>query len=269
MEMERLKQRLKALHLPTMAAELEAEAKKAIKLKLSYTEFFANLVERECETRMDRSTALRIKKARFPFVRTLEEFEFSFQPSISEPQMKELGHLAFLGKAENILWVGDQGTGKTHLAIALGVKACMAKKKVLFLTVLELVERLTVARVDGTFAKKLLELSRLDLLILDELGYQEISKAQAQLLFQVVAKRYEHGSILLTTNQTFENWGEALAGDKVVATAMIDRLLHHSHIIAIQGPSYRMKDKVITPKRKEVQNGDSTQPIEHMGSRRR
>jgi DNA replication protein DnaC len=253
MENEELRKRLKELSLRTMASIFEEEAKKAGKLKLSYTDFLAKLVEEEHLSRCDRSVAARIAKAKFPFVRTIEEFDFSFQPSLSPQYIKELGKLSFTEKAENIVFLGLPGTGKTHLSVAIGVRACMARKRVLFFLLSELLDLLVAAKISGTLGRKLSELSRIDLLICDEIGYVAIDRERANLFFQLVAKRYERGSIILNSNKTFEEWGEIFYGDEVVASGLLDRLLHHSHIIAIDGPSYRTKDKKASLKKKKAQ----------------
>jgi DNA replication protein DnaC len=244
MEPDELKGRLKSLCLPTMAANFQEEARKAAKLKCSYTDYLARLVEEEYLARTDRSIAARIAKAKFPFLRTLEAFDFSFQPTLSPQYLKELATLSFLELAENVLLLGPPGTGKTHLAISLGMRACAARKRVAFYSTAELLELLNLAQVSGLLPRKLTELSRLDLLVVDELGYDALDRRQAQLFFQVVAKRYERGSIVLTSNKSFEDWDDIFGGNEVVATAIVDRLVHHSHLIAINGPSYRTKDKL-------------------------
>ena len=242
-EVERLRQQLKKLSLHTMAAIFEQEAEKAAKIQMSYTAFLARLADEELAAKTERSINTKVAKARFPAIKTLESFDFSFQPSIPVATIKELAELGFLDRAENIVQVGPSGTGKTHLAIALGLKACMARKRVLFTTVHALLEQLVAATVDRSLGSRLEMLSRLDLVIADELGYMPVDTQRANLFFQFVSCRYEKGSIILTTNKSFDQWGQVF-GDDVIASAILDRLLHHSHIIAINGPSYRLKDKL-------------------------
>lgn len=239
---ERLRTSLKRLGLHTAAGIFEREAQKAAKTKQSYVGFLGHLVEEELAAKADRSINARIARARFPAVRTLEAFDFPFQPSIPAPLIRELAELSFLDRAENLLLLGPAGTGKTHLSIALGIRACAAHKRVLFRPIADLLDELIAATVDHTLAARLEVLSRLDLLILDELGYLPMDSRRANLFFQLISRRYEHGSIILTGNKPFEEWG-TIFGDEVIAAAILDRLLHHSHIIAISGPSYRTKDK--------------------------
>lgn len=253
MESDALNIRLKQLGLHTISSLFEEEAKKAGKLKLSYTEYLRQLVEAECLARTDRSIRARIQKAKFPFIRTLEAFDFGFQPKLSAPYIKELGTLSFLEKAENVLLLGPPGTGKTHLAIALGVRACQARKRTIYFSFADLLEQLVVAKVSRILPRTLQELSRLDLIIIDELGYETLDRERAHLFFQVIAKRYERGSVILTSNKPFEEWGTLLGGDEAAAVGLLDRLLHHSHPIVIDGSSYRTKDKVdMLKKRKSL-----------------
>jgi DNA replication protein DnaC len=239
---ERLRTNLKHLGLHTIADVAEREAQKAAKTKQSYVGFLSHLVDEELAAKADRSVNARIARARFPAVRTLEAFQFDFQPSIPAALIRELAELGFLARAENILLLGPTGTGKSHLSIAIGIRACMAHKRVLFRPIADLLDELVAATVDQTLGTRLDVLSRLDLLILDEFGYLSMDARRANLFFQLISRRYEHGSIILTGNKPFEEWG-TIFGDDVIASAVFDRLIHHSHIIAISGPSFRAKDK--------------------------
>jgi len=239
---ERLRTSLKRLGLHTIADLCEREAQKAAKTKQSYAGFLGHLVEEELAAKADRSINARIARARFPAVRTLEAFQFDFQPTIPAALIRELAELSFLDRAENLILVGPPGVGKSHLAIALGIKACSAHKRVWFRPVPDLLDELVAATVDHTLAARLEALGRLDLLILDELGYLPMDPRRANLFFQLISRRYEHGSIIITSNKPFEEWG-AIFGDDVIASAVLDRLLHHSHLVAISGQSYRTKDK--------------------------
>jgi len=240
---EQLREQLKGLRLHTMAAIFEEEAEKAAKTQLSYTAFLARLVQEEVAVKIDRSINARIAKARFPALKTLEGFDFTFQPSLPAARVKELAELGFIERAQNILFIGPPGTGKSHLAIALGIKACIARKRVLFTYAPALLDQLVAATIDRSLASKLDTLGRLDLLVVDELGYMPIDTQRANLFFQLISRRYEKGSVIITTNKPFDQWGQ-IFGDDVNASAILDRLLHHSHIIAINGPSYRLKDKL-------------------------
>jgi DNA replication protein DnaC len=237
-----LAEQLRTLGLYVMAeryAELAEEARKA---KSPYPHYLGALVSAQLVARMDRSFKERLTRARFPAVKTLEAFDFRFQPTLDETHVRTLAELTFLEQAETVLLVGPPGVGKSHLAISLGVKACAARKRVLFYPVAELMDQLVLAEAAGTLPGKLLELSRQDLLILDELGYLSLDRRRANLFFQVVSRLYEKGSVIVTTNRRFESWAEIFAGDAVIAGAILDRLLHHRHILAINGPSYRTPD---------------------------
>lgn len=233
---------LKGLGLYIMAERYGELAEEARKAKSPYPQYLAALVSAQLAARMDRSFRERLTRARFPALKTLEAFDFAFQPALDETHVRTLAELAFLEQAENVLWVGAPGVGKTHLAIALGVKACAARKRVLFYPVADLMDELVLAEAAGTLPGRLVELSRLNLLILDELGYLSLDRRRANLFFQVVSRLYEKGSVIVTTNRRFESWAEIFAGDAVIAGAILDRLLHHRHILAINGPSYRTPD---------------------------
>lgn len=207
-ELQGLKQQLKRLSLHTMAAMLEEELNKAIKAQAGYTAFLERLVGEELAAKTDRSINARVAKARFPAIRTLEAFDFSYQPDLPVAVIKELARLEFLEKAENVVLVGPPGTGKGHLATGIALKACEARKRVLFAYVPTLLDQLVAATVDGSLGRRLHDLGKLDLLVADELGYLPMDPQRASLFFQLVSRRYERGSTVITTNKPFEQWGQ-------------------------------------------------------------
>lgn len=238
-----LESQMQALKLKGMLAHYQEVTEKASQNNLSYTEYLSLLFEEELKRKNEGTVKTKINKARFPFIKTLEEFDFSFQPSLREKEIIALSSLDFVEKKENVIFLGPPGVGKTHLAVALGIKACMAKYRVVFITAQKLLEELSLSLRDGSLLDKLLGYSRLNLLIIDELGYMPVSKEQANLLFRLVSMRYEKGSIILTSNYNFNEWGEIFS-DQVVAAAIIDRLVHHARIFYINGTSYRLKGKL-------------------------
>ena len=234
-------QYLKTLSLHRIKETYKDEADKAAKAKLGYQDYLQRLLETEVLSKIERSINRKMQIAGFPQVKRLEEFDFSYQPQINEKLIREIGSLNFLDEAKNILFVGASGVGKTHLAIALGIKAVQARKRVLFFTAEQLTLQLASADVAGNLNKILDSLSRVDLIIIDELGYLTLSKQTAKLFFQLISKRYEIGSIIITTNKPFEEWGEVF-NDDVVAAAVLDRLLHLSYPFLINGKSFRLKN---------------------------
>ena len=231
----------KLLTLSSVSDNYETMAIDATKTKISYQEYLYKLLQQQIIDRVDRSVNAKIKKAGFPYVATMEMFDFSFQPNIDEKLLKELSTLSFLDSGKNILFVGAPGVGKTHLAIAIGLEATKQRRRVKFTTAEELTNELIAARQSNTLADYLERASRIELLIIDEIGYLDIQKESASLFFRLISKRYEKSSTIITSNKPFEEWADVF-GDEVIASAILDRLLHHAYPFLINGPSYRMKE---------------------------
>jgi DNA replication protein DnaC len=236
-----LKHHLKALKLPTVLAECEKVAARAAADHVDHLGFLLHVVELELIERERKAADRRLKAARFPAPKTLDEFDFAARPSVNKPLLLDLARGDYLTRRENVLFVGPSGTGKTHLATALGLAACAQGKKVRFWRVTELITTLREADQDRQLIRLRHQLSRLDLLILDELGYVPASKAGAELLFDVIATAYERSSIVLTTNLGFEHWTEVLGNERLTGAAL-DRLTHRATIVETVGESYRLQD---------------------------
>jgi DNA replication protein DnaC len=235
---------LKRLRLPCVGERLAQVTQQAAEEGWSYEEFLATLLQQEVFARDQGSLERRIRAARFPHRnKTLESFDFTYQTSVRKQVLLHLASMRFVELGHNVIFLGPPGTGKTHLSVALGLKACQAGYNVLFLSAVEAVTQLLEARKQGTLRRALSRLTKPDLLIVDEMGYIPFAREAANLFFQVVNARYEHGSTMISSNRAFSGWGEVFGGDVVVAAAMIDRLVHHAEIISLKGASYRLKGK--------------------------
>ncbi len=244
-----LEHHLKQLKLPTMLREYASVAATCGRENQPFETFLLRLCERELVDRQQRATERRIKAAKFPMLKTIEGFDFSVQPSINEALIRELLGGEFIDRRENVLLIGNSGTGKTHLATALGLAACHEGRKVRFFGVTGLVTQLLEAREDRRLERLLKQLGRQDLLILDELGYVPFTKAGAELLFEVVSRAYERHSLIVTTNLPFEQWAEVCGSERLTG-AMLDRLTHRVHIVEANGESYRLRDSQRRMKRR-------------------
>jgi DNA replication protein DnaC len=232
----------RALKAPAAARALPKLAERARQEQWSYEQFAQTLLETEVCARDSHGGEARIRQARFPARKTLEEFDFSFQRSVKKTVIEHLGQLDFLHAKESIVALGPPGTGKTHLAIAIGIRSCLAGHRVRFHTATEWVARLADAKRDGRLEAELQALGRIPVLVVDEVGYIPFDPQAANLMFALVSSRYERASMIVTSNKPFSRWGE-IFGDDVVAAAMIDRLVHHADILNLKGDSYRLKDK--------------------------
>jgi len=234
---------LEALAFRFMREHYRPLAAEAARGEWDCLDYFCRLVEGEAAMRQDRSVQRRIRLARFPVLKSLDDFDWTWPAKLNRAQVQNLFRLDFLSARANVIFLGGVGLGKSHLSIALGYAACLRGFSVRFASAIDIVNNLAAARAANTLKKELRKYTRPHLLIVDELGYLPIDRLGADLLFQVISQRYERGSIVLTSNKAYKHWPEIFHNDSVLATAVLDRLLHHAETVTLSGKSYRMKDQ--------------------------
>ncbi len=242
LELERARQTLETLGLSKAAQTLDAHLEVTGKKEGTYLDFLNRILDSEADERRRRSEETRLKLSRLPSRKRLDDFDFSYQPGLDERQVRELASLAFVQRQENVILLGPPGVGKSHLAIGLASEAISHGMSVYFVSMSRLLSDLGKAAREGRLERRWKIYQRPRLLVVDEIGYSSLDRIQGNLFFQLVCARYERGSMVLTSNKSFTDWGE-LMGDNALATAILDRLLHHSHVVNIRGPSYRMKTR--------------------------
>jgi len=244
---KRLAEQLTALKLVAVQEHYLSLASEAAQKQWSHVDYLARLIELEATRRQELTVQRRIAAARFPAVKTLDQFDWSWPKKINRTQIQNLFRLAFLPDKTNVIFLGGVGLGKSHLACALGYAACQAGHSVLFTTAVDIINTLTAAQAACRLKADLKRFVAPAILCIDEVGYLPIDKTGADLLFQVISQRYERGSIVLTTNQAYKHWAKIFNNDSTLTSAVLDRLLHHAETVIIEGKSYRMKDQIEAP----------------------
>lgn len=245
---------LKTLFLTTAVSNWQRMAQEARKRRQGHPEYLADLMSLEVQKRRERRIQRRTKDAKFPLLKTLDTFEFDQQPKLDKDEVLDLFDGGFVREAQNVVLLGPVGTGKTHLAIALGLACCQREMRVRFTTAAELTNLLVEAKMQGRLSRKLEQLARFDLVILDELGYVPFDKESADLLFGFITKVYERRSLVVTTNLPFARWTEVFH-DATAAAAVIDRIMHHASVFKTEGQSYRLKDARAARRKKTTRKG--------------
>lgn len=242
-DIEQFESQLAYLKLQTILSLYQALAKQAAEQDWTHLQYLEALINEEALQRQQRARERRIRLARFPAPKTLEQFNWQWPTSINEMAVKHLFGLQFVKDKANVIFLGGVGMGKTHLSIALGYQACLHNYSVLFTTAVEVINNLTAAQKVGQLKQELNKYVRPQVLLLDELGFLPIDKKGADLLFQVLSQRYERGAIILSSNRAYKDWPEIFNNDATLTSAILDRLLHHAETVVIEGKSYRMKDR--------------------------
>ena len=234
--------KLKQFKLSGIARSLDLRIQQAKNDNLAYSDFLSLLLEDEANQRGDNKQRRLYQQAKLPFEKGLEDFDFTFQPSIKKKEILELAACQFIQRKENIIFIGQPGTGKTHLSVSLALRALGYGCRVLFTTVWEVINTLQQSRADFSYHKKVQQYLKPDLLVLDELGYRSMAENTVEDFFEIISQRYEKGSIIITSNRDFQNWDKIFI-DKTLTGAILDRLIHHCHTIVIKGESYRFKNR--------------------------
>jgi DNA replication protein DnaC len=232
------------LKLPWIRENFEPLSNQAAQKQWTHLDYLRGLLEGETHLRMQRATQRRIKAARFPVVKALEQFDWSWPKKINRLQIQNLFRLQFITHKANVIFLGGVGLGKTHLASALAYQACLQGHRTLFASAADIINTLAAAQANHRLKVELPKYLRPAVLVIDEIGFMPIDKHGADLLFQVISQRYEKGAIILTTNKTFKTWPSIFNNDSVITSAVLDRLLHHAEVVTIQGNSYRMKERI-------------------------
>jgi DNA replication protein DnaC len=241
-----LDQHLSYLKLLSIRENYEALAKQAAQKQWTHIQYLAELIQAQALQRRDRAIERRICQARFPQIKTLEQFNWSWPKKINQQQVRNMFRLKWIEDKNNVIFIGGVGLGKTHIATALGYEACLKGYSVLFSTAVDAINNLTAARAAGRLKQELNKYLKPDMIVCDELGYLPIDKTGADLLFQIISHRYEKGSLIITTNRVFKKWPEIFNNDSTLTSALLDRLLHHAETTVIEGDSYRMKEVIET-----------------------
>ena len=240
----RLHAQLAAMHMTYVAQHFEAAGQKAALAQSAHVDYLAQLIDGECCSREDRATARRVAAARLPVLKTLEQFDWGWPISINQLQVRDLFRLAFLKEKANIIFIGNVGLGKSHLATALAHTACLQGHSALFTTAINIINSLSAARASGGIKREMAKYLKPSILVIDELGYLPIDKFGADCLFQIISARYEQSSTIVTSNRAFKDWAEIFNNDGVLTSALLDRLMHHAETVLIGGKSFRMKDQI-------------------------